>query len=405
MTGFTHDHILEVLARDDVLFARDLAAHGMGLDEIVRSSRFLVIGGAGAIGRAVVKALFARAPRALHVVDLSENSLVELVRDIRSSLGYIEGEFRTYCLDYLERSFDAFVAARAEEGDGYEYVLDFAALKHVRSEEDPFTLMRMVHVNALGVAPLEAIARRLGARRLFCVSSDKAVNPVSLMGASKHIMELGLLGLPPGLEATTARFANVAFSDGSLPDGWRRRLDKRQPLSAPQDVLRYFLTHEEAAVLCLLAALVAEDREILVPRHLERLALTRFSDMAERFLHTQGLTAERCASEDEARARVEELAAHRKWPVYFFESDTTGEKPFEEFVGAGEHVEWDRFEDLGVVHPEHGTAGARFARFVEMVGELRDAGAWTKQDLVSAFLTVVPNLMHEERDKYLDARM
>src|SRR5579859_3828484 len=227
--------ILSLIGRSAALFEEDLVRHGSSLDEAVASGRFLVIGGAGSIGSAVVRELFARKPRVLHVVDISENNLAELVRDVRSSVGYIEGDFRAFALDCGSCEFHAMIEAHGP----YDYVLNFSALKHVRSEKDPFTLMRMIRVNVLNTDEVARHAVEMRAKKYFCVSTDKASNPVNMMGASKRIMEMFLMRRAQAIPVSTARFANVAFSDGSLPHSWRTRIDKGQPLAAPDDVRRY----------------------------------------------------------------------------------------------------------------------------------------------------------------------
>ena len=273
-------NILDLIGRTAPLFDTDIQRHEAELSGLVQSSRFLVIGGAGSIGQAVTREIFKRNPKALHVVDISENNMVELVRDIRSTLGYIDGDFRTFAIDCGSREFAALMHAER----GYDYVLNLSALKHVRSEKDPFTLMRMIEVNVLNTISTIAQARQGGARKYFCVSTDKAANPVNMMGASKRIMEMFLMRASEALPISTARFANVAFSDGSLLHGFNQRFAKRQPISAPNDVRRYFVTPQESGELCLSSCLLGDNRDIFFPKLNEQLDLTRFSDIAERYL-------------------------------------------------------------------------------------------------------------------------
>ena len=244
-------NVLELIGRDKPLFDADIARCNEALCEKVGAGRFLVIGGAGSIGQAVTREIFKRNPRALHVVDISENNMVELVRDIRSTLGYNDADFRTFAIDCGGREFAALMAA----GDGYDYVLNLSALKHVRSEKDPFTLMRLIEVNILNTLATLQAARERGASKYFCVSTDKAANPVNMMGASKRIMEMFLMRESLTLPMSTARFANVAFSDGSLLHGFNQRFNKQQPISAPNDVRRYFVTPQESGELCLMSCL------------------------------------------------------------------------------------------------------------------------------------------------------
>ena len=392
--------ILKLIGRKEKLFEEDIQAHEHELTDMVQAGRFLVIGGAGSIGQAVVKELFKRRPAALHVVDLSENNLVELVRDIRSSLGYIPGDFRTLPLDCGSMVFDAFMRDRR-----YDYVLNFSALKHVRSEKDPFTLMRMIDVNILNTDKTIQQGIRSGAKKYFCVSTDKATNPVNMMGASKSIMEMFLIKRSLEVPISTARFANVAFSDGSLLYGFNMRIRKNQPLSAPRDVKRYFVTPEESGELCLMSCLLGENRDIFFPKLSEKLHLTTFSAIAVRYLEMLGFEAHVCATEEEARESVKELVEKGKWPCYFFDSDTTGEKDFEEFFTEKETLDMDRFNSIGVIKKEAIVDDERLAKFKETITRLKRRGLWTKQELVELFKYMLPEFAHKETGKYLDSKM
>ena len=264
--------ILSLIGRSKELFFNDVKKHEEELGQIVSSSSFLVIGGAGSIGQATVKEIFKRGPKKLHVVDISENNLVELVRDIRSSYGYIEGDFRTFALDISSEEYDMFI-----ENDGkYDYVLNLSALKHVRSEKDPYTLMRMINVNILNTEKTLKQAITKKAKKYFCVSTDKAANPVNMMGASKRIMEMFLMRRSEQIKISTARFANVAFSDGSLLHGLDQRIKKQQPIVAPNDVKRYFVTPKESGELCLMSCIFGENRDIFFPKLSEELHLITF---------------------------------------------------------------------------------------------------------------------------------
>ncbi len=393
--------ILALLDRRHRLFAEDLESVEGELARNVASSSFLVLGGAGSIGQAVVKQLFRRQPARLHVVDLSENNLAELVRDIRSSDGYIEGDFQTLPLDIGEPEFDAFLSAAG----GYDYVLNLSALKHVRSEKDPFTLMRMLKVNVLNTEHTLRWAAATGARRYFAVSSDKAANPANAMGATKRVMELCLIRGGEAIDVSSARFANVAFSDGSLLHAFTRRLAKRQPLSAPEDVRRYFITADEAAVLCLMSCLVGGNREAFFPQVRRDFRAMDFRGIAERFLAANGYRAHPCDSEDEARDRVEELAGRGRWPCYFFTSDTTGEKPLEEFQMAGEEVDLDRYGEIGVVRWAPLEDETALDEFVRSLRDARASGRWTREQLIAGLEGLLPEFAHHETGRFLDARM
>ncbi|MEO3961148.1 UDP-N-acetylglucosamine 4,6-dehydratase, partial [Chromobacterium piscinae] len=320
-------NILSLIGRKTNLFDSDISTYNDQMKGLVEGSRFLVIGGAGSIGQAVTREIFKRSPSALHVVDISENNMVELVRDIRSTLGYITGDFRTFAIDCGSREFKALIAA---EGP-YDYIFNLSALKHVRSEKDPFTLMRMVQVNIFNTLKTLAMARDGSAKKYFCVSTDKAANPVNMMGASKRIMEMFLMRESLTQPISMARFANVAFSDGSLLHGFNQRFTKRQPISAPNDVRRYFVTPQESGELCLLSGLLGGNRDIFFPKLSKELHLITFSEIATRYLQALGFEPYECDSEEEARARTDELITKKRWPCYFFKSDTTGEKDFEEF--------------------------------------------------------------------------
>lgn len=394
-------NVLQLIGRSRPLFDADIQRHEAELSSLVRAGRFLVIGGAGSIGQAVTREIFKRQPKALHVVDISENNMVELVRDIRSTLGYTDGDFRTFAIDCGSREFSALLAA----GQGYDYVLNLSALKHVRSEKDPFTLMRLIEVNVLNTLSTLAQARAGGARKYFCVSTDKAANPVNMMGASKRIMEMFLMRASLEQSISTARFANVAFSDGSLLHGFNQRFAKRQPISAPNDVRRYFVTPQESGELCLASCLLGGNRDIFFPKLSEQLDLTRFSDIAVRYLESLGFEPYECASEDEARGRAGELIAHKRWPVYFFASDTTGEKDFEEFYTGTETLDMDRFDAIGVIRNEPVFDEAKLQHFLATIEHLRARPTWDKPELVELFNYMIPEFQHKETGKYLDSRM
>ena len=249
---------LSLLKRKELLFEEDTSSYEIQFRDLLSGSRVLVIGGAGTIGQATSKEIFKRDPAALHIVDISENNMVELVRDIRSTLGYGSGDFRTFAIDCGSKEFEALIEV---EGP-YDYIFNLSALKHVRSEKDPFTLMRMLDVNIFNTIKTIRIAKAMKSKNYFCVSTDKAANPVNMMGASKRIMEMFLMRESLEQNMSMARFANVAFSDGSLLHGFNQRLSKHQPISAPNDVTRYFVTPQESGELCLMSGLLGENRDI-----------------------------------------------------------------------------------------------------------------------------------------------
>ncbi|MBU3563620.1 UDP-N-acetylglucosamine 4,6-dehydratase [Polynucleobacter sp. Tro8-14-1] len=393
--------MLKLINRSHELFSSDIERLKSDLTDAVESGRFLVIGGAGSIGQAVTREIFKRNPKVLHVVDISENNMVELVRDIRSSLGYIEGDFQTFALDCGSNEFQAFI----NSGDGYDYVLNLSALKHVRSEKDPFTLMRLIEVNILNTILTLNMAKVMGAKKYFCVSTDKAANPVNMMGASKRIMEMFLMRSSININISTARFANVAFSDGSLPHGFNQRIAKLQPLSAPNDVRRYFVTPQESGELCLVSCMFGENRDIFFPKLSENLNLTTFSDIALRYLAKLGYEGVECATEGEARRRVQELMADKKWPCFFFKSDTTGEKDFEEFFTSNECLDMNRFQNIGVIKNTPIYDEFKLENFLEKIRFIRSQPTWEKRELVELFNTMIPDFSHKETGKYLDQKM
>ncbi len=395
------EEILRLIGRDRELFEADISRFGPELEKAVKGASFLVIGGAGSIGQAVVKEIFRRRPKKLHVVDISENNLVELVRDIRSSMGYIEGEFKTFAIDAGSDIYDAFWSA-----DGrYDYLLNLSALKHVRSEKDPWTLMRMVDVNIFNTDKTMKQAAKGGAKKYFCVSTDKAANPVNMMGASKRIMEMFLMRRSLEIPVSTARFANVAFSDGSLLYGFEQRIRKRQPIVAPSDVRRYFVTPKESGELCLMSTIFGRNREIFFPKLSEALHLITFADIAVRYLESIGYEPYLCESEEEARRLAATLPKEGKWPCLFTPSDTTGEKDFEEFFTEKERLDMNRFENIGIIENDPIYDEKKLTMFEENIAKMRKRGEWSKAELVELFRRMIPEFGHKETGRYLDDKM
>jgi FlaA1/EpsC-like NDP-sugar epimerase len=393
--------ILELIGRKEELFSSDISELAQELDYLVAGASFLVIGAAGSIGQSVTREIFKRNPKVLHAVDISENNMVELVRDLRSTLGYGVGDFRTFAVDCASLEFEALVAA---EGP-YDYVFNLSALKHVRSEKDAYTLMRMIMVNVVSTLNILRLAKRMDAKKYFCVSTDKAANPVNMMGASKRIMEMFLMRESLNQDVSMARFANVAFSDGSLLHGFNQRFAKKQPLSAPNDVRRYFVTPQESGELCLLSGLLGHNRDIFFPKLSEKLHLITFSEIAVRYLRDRGYDAYECESENEARENAEELISNKQWPCYFFQSDTTGEKDFEEFFTDAEDLDMERFETVGVIRNKLEFDEEKLDDFMDRLEGLRSGGTWSKHDILSMYHRILPEFAHKETGKYLDQRM
>ena len=398
--------ILKLIGRGKELFGDDIKVKSEELKQIVSSSSFLVIGGAGSIGQAVTKEIFKRNPKKLHVVDISENNMVELVRDIRSSFGYIDGEFATFALDIGSLEYDAFI-----KSDGkYDYVLNLSALKHVRSEKDPFTLMRMIETNVFNTDKTLQQAIQNGTKKYFCVSTDKAANPANMMGASKRIMEMFVMRKSKEIDVSMARFANVAFSDGSLLHGFNQRIEKNQPIVAPNDIKRYFVTPQESGELCLMSCIFGENRDIFFPKLSENLHLITFADIAVRYLKEKGYEPYLCKDEDEARdffiQNSEFKIQHsNQWSCLFTASDTTGEKDFEEFFTDKEVLDMERFENLGVIKNEAIYDEEKLNSFEKTIKGYIQNLSWTKEDIVKEFFTMIPDFGHKETGKYLDGKM
>ena len=393
--------ILSLIGRNKPLFEEDIFLYQKELKEKISGSSFLVLGGAGSIGQAVTKEIFKRKPLKLHVVDISENNMVELVRDIRSSYGYIDGDFKTFALDIGSLEYEAFIKADGK----YDYVLNLSALKHVRSEKDPFTLMRMIDVNVFNTDKTLLQSIENGTEKYFCVSTDKAANPVNMMGASKRIMEMFLMRRSKDIKISTARFANVAFSDGSLLHGFNQRIQKRQPIVAPNDVKRYFVTPQESGELCLMSCIFGENRDVFFPKLSEKLHLISFADIAVKYLEQLGYEPYLCENEEEARELVQTLPDQKKWPCLFTGSDTTGEKDFEEFFTDKEILNLDRFQNLGIIKNELKLENGQLQLFEERIANFRSSKNWTKEEIVALFHKMIPDFGHKETGKYLDSKM
>ncbi|MEA3353981.1 MAG: UDP-N-acetylglucosamine 4,6-dehydratase [Campylobacterota bacterium] len=393
--------ILKLIGRDKELFKSDLVLKGEQLKNIISNSNFLVIGAAGSIGQAVTKEIFKRDPKKLHAVDISENNLVELVRDLRSSFGYIAGEFKTFALDVGSIEYDAFI----RQDGKYDYILNLSALKHVRSEEDPFTLMRMCDVNIFNTDKTLSHAIKNKTKKYFCVSTDKAANPVNMMGASKRIMEMFVNRRSKQINVSMARFANVAFSDGSLLHSFNQRIQKQQPIVAPNDIKRYFVTPQESGELCLISCIFGENRDIFFPKLNENLHLISFADIAVKYLKELGYEPYLCKDEDEARELAKTLPAQNRWPCLFTASDTTGEKDFEEFFTEAETLDMDKFKNLGVIKNEPIYDEDKLNHFEKTIKGFKENLSWKKEDIVKEFKTLIPDFGHKETGRYLDSKM
>ena len=393
--------ILNLIGRTNELFYADIKKFENELLNKVSNSTFLVIGGAGSIGQAVTKEIFKRNPKKLHIVDISENNMVELVRDIRSSFGYIDGDFKTFTLDIGSDEYDAFI-----KSDGkYDYILNLSALKHVRSEKDPFTLMRMCETNIFNTDKTLMQAIENGTKKYFCVSTDKAANPVNMMGASKRIMEMFVMRKSKQIDVSMARFANVAFSDGSLLHGFNKRVEKNQPIVAPNDVKRYFVTPQESGELCLMSCIFGKNRDIFFPKLSENLHLITFSGIAVKYLENLGYEPYLCKDEDEARELAKTLPKAGKYPCLFTASDTTGEKDFEEFFTDKEILDMDKFESIGIIKNDPLYDENLLNNFEATIKKYKQNLTWTKDDIVREFFKLIPDFGYKDTGKYLDGKM
>ena len=391
-----------VTQRNGSMFREDLTANWERLSKEINGKRVLVIGGAGTIGSSYIRALLPFRPASLVVVDLSENGLTELTRDLRSTYGmYVPSDYRTYPLSFADPIFEKIF--RTEKG--FDIVANFSAHKHVRSEKDVYSVQALLENNVLKARRLLELLAEFPPAHFFCVSTDKAANPVNIMGASKRVMGDMIMAYADRFKVTTARFANVAFSNGSLPAGFLERLMKRQPWSSPSDVKRYFVSPEESGQICLMACILGKNREIFFPKLGEEQMMT-FSTIADRLLKSMGYEPYRCCSEEEARKFAAEMPENsREYPVYYFTSDTTGEKSFEEFYVAGERLDLERFQALGVITGGTGRPMDEVETFLQQLANLLQQPGVTKVEIVQALKSFLPNFEHHETGKNLDQKM
>lgn len=391
--------LAEVLGRDRSLFADDIEDNRTALNEMIKCSRVMIVGAAGSIGRAFTLEIIKWRPRALWLVDINENGLVEVVRLLRSS-GLANGtEVRTFSVDFGSAAFHKL----AETSGSFDAVMNFSALKHVRAERDVFSLMRLIDVNIRALNDYLRIAKACGHKRVFSVSTDKVVNPANLMGASKYLMEASLFGPGVGIPVSSARFANVAFSDGSLLAGIVNRLAAGQPIGAPNDVRRYFISAQEASELCLLAAYMCQTGDVFFPKLTPDEDLKSFTDIAEIILRHHGYRVLICDSDEEAIRKASE-ARNGAWPCVFMPSDTSGEKDFEEFFGAADELDLGRFRQIGVTRRPNDSP--RIIReFLSGIDGVLAKSNWSKAEIVEQFRRAVPSLAHIETNRSLDEKL
>lgn len=384
------------------MFAGDIEANREILTREILGKTVCVIGGAGSIGSSFIKAVLRFEPKSVVVVDLNENGLAELVRDVRSTEGlYVPDEFRCYTLNFADPIFERIF----REERGFDIVANFSAHKHVRSEKDKYSVQALIENNDIKAKKLMDLLTVYPPKHFFCVSTDKAANPVNIMGASKRIMEDLVMAYNKYFKVTTARFANVAFSNGSLPDGWIHRLQKKQPLAAPSDVKRYFVSPEESGQICMLACILGNGGEVFFPKLGEDQMLT-FSAICDEFVKAEGFTKVECGSDPEAKKYAADMSYESEhYPVVYFKSDTTGEKAYEEFFIPGEKVNMERFSALGVVEETAHRDMDEIEDFFAELEEIFASSEFTKAQVVESIKKFIPNFEHEEKGKNLDQKM
>ena len=384
------------------MFAEDIEANKNKLTEEIKGKKVCVIGGAGSIGSSFIKAVLRFEPKSVVVVDLNENGLAELVRDVRSTEGlYVPDEFRCYTLNFADPIFTRIF----REEKSFDIVANFSAHKHVRSEKDKYSVQALIENNDIKAKKLMDLLCECPPKHFFCVSTDKAANPVNIMGASKRIMEDLVMAYNDKFKVTTARFANVAFSNGSLPDGWIHRLQKKQPLAAPSDVKRYFVSPEESGQICMLACILGKGGEVFFPKLGEDQMLT-FSSICDEFVKSEGFAKKECANDAEAKQYAAQMDYDNDtYPVVYFKSDTTGEKAYEEFYVPGEKINMERFKALGVVEETTRRPMLEVSAFFEKLEAIFHKDDFTKAQVVEAIKEFIPNFEHEEKGKNLDQKM
>ena len=397
-----------VTHRSNSMFVPDIEDNNELLLREIQNKSVCVIGGAGSIGSSFIKAMLPFRPAKLIVIDLNENGLAELTRDIRSTNGlFVPQDYRPYTLNFADPIF----ARIFREEKGFDIVANFSAHKHVRSEKDRNSVQALIENNDIKAKKLMDLLCEFPPKHFFCVSTDKAANPVNIMGASKRIMEDLVMAYTDRFKVTTARFANVAFSNGSLPDGWLHRLQKKQPLAAPNDVKRYFVSPEESGQICMLACILGKSGEVFFPKLGENQMLT-FSTICDDFIKANGLRKKECSSDEEAKKEAHSIDDSQftihssliEYPVVYFKSDTTGEKAYEEFYVPGEKINMGRFRALGVIEEAYRRPMEEINVFFTKLEALFETD-FTKEDVVNAIKEFIPNFEHEEKGKNLDQKM
>ena len=381
-----------------ISFEKDIAQSKNIISNNIFTQNILIIGGAGTIGSSYIKQILKYKPAKITVVDINENGLTELTRDLRSSnlLDY-DPEYITYPVNLLSNTFD-----KIFNSETWQVVANFSAHKHVRSEKDKISVEALIKNNVYGAIKLLNLCEQNPPKFFFSVSTDKAANPVNIMGASKSLMEKLILSKKNNFRVSTARFANVAFSNGSLLDGFIYRLNKKQPLSCPEDIKRFFVTPEQSGQICLLATFLGDTGNIFFPKldfHKDQIY---FKEIALDFLRENGFEAELVQSEREAKEFNFDKNPN-KYPIYFFKTDTSGEKTYEEFYTEEEDYEINTYDSLGFINtPE---IKISFEDVEVDFGDVFNNNNSDKSDIVTIIKKYVPDFMHIETGKHLDQKM
>ena len=391
-----------VTKRPQSMFWEDIENHREKLTEKIKDKTVLVIGGAGSIGSSYIKAVLPFQPKSLVVVDINENALAELTRDLRSTKGmFVPEDYVPYPMDFASPVFEKMFRNRG----GFDIVANFSAHKHVRSEKDIYSVEALLQNNVLHAKKLLDLLAEFPPEEYFCVSTDKAANPVNIMGASKRIMEDVIFSYSDKFPVKTARFANVAFSNGSLPAGFLSRIAKQQPLSAPSDVKRYFVSPEESGQICMLACMLGANREIFFPK-LEEAQMMTFDAIATALLQEYGYEVLQCSSDEEAIEKAEALrSGSKKYPVHYSGSNTSGEKAFEEFYTEQEQVDMERLHSLGIITGKEIPNNEQIDVLFEKLENVFERDTLTKEEVVSIIAEYLPNFEHIEKGKSLDSKM
>ena len=392
----------QITRRDSSMCTGDIQENEDIINEQIKDRNILVIGGAGSIGSAFIKSILPYRPESLTVVDINENSLAELNRDLRSIDNiYIPNNFILYPIDYSDNVFSKLFLS----SNGFDIIANFSAHKHVRSEKDIFSIEALLNNNVILLKKLLDLLLKHPPERFFCVSTDKATNPVNIMGASKKIMEDVVLSYSNEFLVSSARFANVAFSNGSLPAGFIERINKRQPIAAPNDIKRYFVSPKESGEICMLACILGKNNEIFFPKF-EGSQMMTFSDIAEKLLFSFGYKPVQYKTAEEAiKASARIGQGNNEYPVFFSKSDTTGEKDFEEFYAEDETVVLNRFDSLGVIEKDKSICKDKLDLLFENLHDLFSKSNTTKDDIVRILQSYLPNFVHSEKEKNLDQKM